>query len=100
VHQDEPGSGRVFVPRATWQQYVDHALEEITMYGRDSVHVLRRLRTLVIDLGQTVAEEYRPALSLHRQRIEMCIDEAFQASADREAARRLPRAVTDPPHLP
>jgi uncharacterized membrane protein len=95
VYRDRAGVARVFVPRATWQQYLDHALEEILLYGRHSLHVSRRLRTLVIDLEQTVAAEYRPALAAYRQRVDVCIDEEFEAQADREAARRLPPATRD-----
>ena len=62
VHCDEMGVQRVFVPRPSWQQYVDSALEEILLYGRKSIHVMRRMRTLVIDLDDVVALEARPAL--------------------------------------
>lgn len=93
VYRDEREVVRALVPRVTWAQYVDHALEEILLYGRRSLHVMRRLRTLVIDLEQTVTREYRPALASYRLRIEVCIDEGFEAAADREAARRLPPAT-------
>ena len=54
AYNDESGTSRVLVPRTTWQGCLDHALEEILLYGRSSLHVMRRLRTLVVDLEQTV----------------------------------------------
>ena len=93
VYRDSSGAVRAFVPRPTWEQYVDHALEEILLYGRDSIHVLRRLRTLTIDLSRTVQESYRPVIAAYLNRIETCIDEAFTLPADKEAARRLPAAT-------
>jgi len=93
VHRDDAGITRLFVPQPTWEQFLDHALEEILLYGRHSLHVMRRLRSLIIDLEQTVRAEQRPALSAYLRRLESCIDEAFDVADDREAARRLPRAT-------
>jgi uncharacterized membrane protein len=93
VFSDDSDIPRVFVPRASWQHYLDHALEEILLYGRSSLHVMRRLRTLVVDLEQTVEVEYRPALTDYRFRIEAAIDDGFSAPQDRAAARRLPPAT-------
>lgn len=93
VYTDDSGSVRVLVHRASWQDYLDRALAEILLYGRSSLHVMRRLRTLIIDLEQTVAIQFRPALTAYRLRIEDAFDNGFSAPEDRAAARRLPPAT-------
>ena len=84
---------RVLVPAPTWKNYLDHALEEIILYGRGSIPVSRRIRTLVIDLEQSVIPENRPALRAYRERIEALIADTFTTLEDRAAASRLPRST-------
>jgi len=93
VYRDESGKARVYVPQPSWDLFVDHALEEILLYGRQSIHVLRRMRELLIDLQKTVPNQCQAKLALFLERVETCIDTAFDDAADRSAARRLPRAV-------
>ncbi|MDQ6944403.1 MAG: DUF2254 domain-containing protein [Candidatus Eremiobacteraeota bacterium] len=93
VYPDDRGVVRVFVPRPTWSAFVDASLEEILHYGRGSLHVMRKVRTLVVDLEEAVAPGYRPVLERYRLRVETSIDDAFTRPEDRAAARRLPPAT-------
>jgi uncharacterized membrane protein len=99
AYGDDGGTVRVFVPSPSWAQYLDEALEEILLYGHGSIHVMRRLRVLVIDLEKSVGGEYRLALSRYRERIDGRIDATFDDPADRDAARRLPRSTNLRPAL-
>ncbi len=87
VYRDAAGIERVLVRCPAWSEYVDQSLEEILLYGRGSLHVLRRVRALVIDLDDAVAPEYRAALAAYRRRVERCIDDAFPSVEERESAR-------------
>ncbi len=93
VYRDANGAPRVYVPQPAWANFVDSALEEVLLYGRGSIHVLRRLRELLIDLTDSVRDVDRPKLESFLARVETCIDAAFDDPADRAAARRLPRTV-------
>jgi len=93
VYRDGNGTARVYVPQPSWPLFVDHALEEILLYGRGSIHVMRRMRSLLIDLETIVEPQERAALESFLARVETCIDDAFDDAADRAAARRLPRVL-------
>lgn len=93
VYRDVNGTPRVYVPQPAWANFVDSALEEVLLYGRKSIHVLRRLRELLIDLADSVRDVDRPKLESFLTRVETCIDAAFDDPADRAAARRLPRTI-------
>ena len=87
VYCDGASVPRVFVPRPSWDDVLRIALEEILLYGSGSLHVMRRMRELVIDLEAAVAPPMRPALGAFLRRIDDAVD-AKLGAADRESVRR------------
>lgn len=93
VYCDGASVPRVFVPRPSWENVLDHALEEILLYGSGSLHVMRRMREIVIDLESIVAPPLRPSLVAFLRRIDDAVD-ANLGTADRESVRRIePSAI-------
>ena len=87
VYCDDASVPRVFVPRPSWDNVLNIALEEILLYGSGSPHVMRRMRELVIDLESSVAPPLRPSLTAFLRRIDDAVD-ANLVAADRESVRR------------
>ncbi len=87
VYCDGASVPRVFVPRPSWDDVLQIALEEILLYGHGSLQVMRRMRELVIDLESIVAPPLRPSLAAFLRRIDDAVDANFGA-ADRESVRR------------
>ncbi len=92
VYRDGASVPRVFVPRPSWDDVLQHALEEILLYGCGSLDVMRRIRELVIDLESDVAPPLRPSLAAFLRRIDDAVDANFGA-ADRESVRRTKSSV-------
>lgn len=61
VH-DQAGTLRLVLPRVDWPAYLRLGVEEIRHYGRDSVQVVRRMRTLLTDLLGVVPAPRRPVI--------------------------------------
>ena len=50
---------RVIIPVPTWDDYLSLALDEIRIYGAESLQVLRRLRSALVDLSETLEDDGR-----------------------------------------
>ena len=57
------GFTRVTYPAPTWDDLVALGVDEIRMYGSDSLQVVRRLRLLLENLAETVTADRRPPCS-------------------------------------
>ncbi len=61
-HLDQDGRLRVRVPEMTWDDYLDLAVDEILLYGRGSVQVTGKLRSMLQDLAAATSPERRQAV--------------------------------------
>jgi uncharacterized membrane protein len=81
------GTPRLFVSQPTWELYVALAFEELRHYGADSLQVVRRLRSVVLDLLREVPEERRAALRRQLRLLDDAVESGFASELEREAAR-------------
>ena len=56
---DANGTLRVIFPMPTWEDYLALSFDEIRQFGATSVQVVRRLRSALVGLGDTIAVEDR-----------------------------------------
>ncbi|MDS4040961.1 MAG: DUF2254 domain-containing protein [Candidatus Competibacter sp.] len=59
---DEQGTLRLVFPTPTWEDYLTLAFDEIRQYGASSVQVIRRLRSALLGLVDSVTDAERTAL--------------------------------------
>ncbi len=57
--RDATGTIRVTFPVPTWEDYLALSFDEIRQFGANSVQVVRRLRSALVGLGDTIAFEDR-----------------------------------------
>ena len=57
--RDGTGTIRVTFPVPTWQDYLTLSFDEIRQFGATSVQVVRRLRSALVGLGDTIAVQER-----------------------------------------
>ncbi len=60
--QDEQGALRLVFPTPTWEDYLSLAFDEIRQFGASSVQVMRRLRSALLGLLDSVTEAERKAV--------------------------------------
>ena len=58
---DADGRLRLVFPMPTWEDYLSLALDEIRIYGKDTLQVLRRLRAVLVDLERSLSAPDRVA---------------------------------------
>ena len=57
--RDTTGTIRVTFPMPTWEDYLALSFDEIRQFGASSVQVVRRLRSALVGLSETIAAEDR-----------------------------------------
>ena len=82
---DDDGIVRLVYPTLDWDDFVSLALDEIRIYGADSLQIHRRLHALLDDLSTVVAPDRQPVLGEQAQ--------LLAAAAERE----LPEALKENP---
>lgn len=88
---DDDGTLRVVYPAPTWEDFLDLAFNEIHYYGRNSVQVQRRLRAVVEDLAQIIADPARnEAVLAYGRKLDAGLDPTLDP-ADVALARRADR---------
>ncbi len=60
--QDEHGALRLVFPTPGWEDYLTLAFDEIRQFGTSSVQVMRRLRSALVGLAESVPEAQRREL--------------------------------------
>ena len=81
------GYTRVTYPAPTWDDVLALGTDEIRLYGRTSLQVVRRLRLLLLRLEEAVTEDRRPAVRDRLQRLDEAVEAEFDG-ADLGDARR------------
>jgi uncharacterized membrane protein len=73
----------------TWEDYLALAFDEIRVYGADSVQVMRRLRSALVGLADSVPVEGRlGTVQRYVEQLDATIDRSHLGAVDQEAARR------------
>ena len=81
---DADGIVRLVYPMPTWEDYLTLAFDEIRQYGATSVQVLRRLRSALVDLADSLADDERAEVVRHYlQQLDLGIEHSPLESEDR-----------------
>jgi len=78
---------RLVYPAPTWEDLVALALDEIRIYGSDSVQVMRRIRALLHDLLRQLHAERHPALRAQLARVDESVLRKFPSLEDLHEAQ-------------
>jgi uncharacterized membrane protein len=62
------------------------AVTEIRQYGATSIQVVRRLRAMLEELGESVPPEHRPAVQDELRRLDASLAEHWSGSVDLDRA--------------
>jgi uncharacterized membrane protein len=85
--RDAAGTIRVTFPVPAWQDYLDLSFDEIRQYGAGSVQVLRRLRSALVDLADTLSvDERRDAVLQYLEHLNRGVSASDFDDHDRAAA--------------
>jgi uncharacterized membrane protein len=106
-NRDANGDLRLVFPMPTWEDYLTLAFDEIRQYGATSVQVMRRLRSALADLAESLPNAERAdATRQFLGRLDLFIDRSLLDPADRLLARQqdrqglgLSRRATEPKNL-
>lgn len=108
--RDATGRVRLTFPVPTWQDYLALSFDEIRQFGASSVQVVRRMRAVLVGLGDTVIQpERRDAVLRYLEHLNLTIGRSTLDDQDQATARLedrqglgLPRrrpCSTQPEHL-
>ncbi len=77
------GTGAAVVMRTRrWEDFLALGVTEIRQYGTGSIQVMRRLRALLEELGQSVRSEHRPAVERELERLDAVLEERWGPTVD------------------
>ena len=86
---DAEGSLRLVFPTPSWDDYLALAFDEIRQYGATSVQVMRRLRSALTGLAESVTSPARiEAVQQYLNRLDSMIERSSLEADDRMAARQ------------
>jgi uncharacterized membrane protein len=83
---DGPG-GEVLVPVRSWENFLGLGVTEIREYGAGSVQVMRRLRSLLEELRESVLPERRAAVERELARLDATVASGFGHTVDLDLAK-------------
>jgi uncharacterized membrane protein len=87
---DERGDLRVIVPTPTWEDYLSLAFDEIRICGADSLQVLRRLRSALIDLTESLDDgDRKSAVQRYLAHLDGTIEQSRLDPLDRTTASQV-----------
>ena len=85
--RDTTGAIRVTFPMPTWEDYLALSFDEIRQFGATSVQVVRRLRSALVGLGETVvAEDRRNAVLQYLEHLNRGVGRSTFDDQDQAAA--------------
>ena len=86
---DAEGSLRLVFPTPSWDDYLALAFDEIRQYGAGSVQVMRRLRSALTGLAESLTSTARiEAVHQYLKRLDSMIEHSALEADDRMAARQ------------
>jgi uncharacterized membrane protein len=84
---DDGGRVRIVLPRPDFGEYVDLSLGELRLAGAGMLPVARRMSVLLEDLERAAPAGRLAIVRRHRTLLDAAIERAYEAEADRRAAR-------------
>jgi uncharacterized membrane protein len=85
--KDAEGQLRLVFPMPTWEEYLSLAFDEIRIYGKDTMQVLRRMRAALLDLEQSLASpERRASVRRYLDHLERGVAQSGFDASDRAIA--------------
>jgi uncharacterized membrane protein len=105
---DADGVLRLIFPMPTWEDYLALAFDEIRQYGSDSVQVMRRLRSALVGLADSVTDDARiGAVGRYLKQLDAAVDRSHLTADDQQTARQedrqglgLSRRIAETKRLP
>jgi uncharacterized membrane protein len=86
---DADGVLRLIFPMPTWEDYLALAFDEIRQYGSDSVQVMRRLRSALVGLADSVTDDKRiGAVGRYLKQLDVAVDRSHLTADDQQTARQ------------
>ena len=86
---DANGVLRLVFPMPTWEDYLALAFDEIRQYGATSVQVMRRLRSALVGIAESITIPARAkALEQYIRRLDLTIEHSPLDSEDQAMARQ------------
>jgi uncharacterized membrane protein len=86
---DANGVVRLIFPMPTWEDYLTLALDEIRQYGVTSVQVMRRLRSALVGLADSLSSTERAnAVRRYLEHLDLVIEHSTLDAKDRLMAHR------------
>jgi uncharacterized membrane protein len=87
--RDAEGALRLVFPMPTWEDYLTLGFDEIRQYGATSVQVMRRLRSALVGLTESVPSAKRAdAVKRYLTRLDSAIEHSLLDADDRAMARQ------------
>jgi len=83
---DGRGRLRLICPNPGWQELLDLAVTEIRRYGADSPQIARRLRALLLALGEQAPAARRGAVEAQLERLDAAVAAAYEDPVERAHA--------------
>jgi uncharacterized membrane protein len=84
---DQDGTLRVIFQMPSWDDYLTLAFDEIRQYGKDSIQVMRRLRSALAELADSVGSERARRVNAYLEHLDHSIEHSDFDLQDRAAAR-------------
>ena len=86
---DVDGALRLIFPMPTWEDYLVLAFDEIRHYGADLVQVVRRLRSALVGLADSVTDDTRiDAVQRYLKQLDLTVDRSILTADDQETANQ------------
>jgi uncharacterized membrane protein len=86
---DADGVVRLIVPMATWEDYLALAFDEIRQFGTSSIQVMRRLRSALTGIAESLASAERAdAVKRYLSHLDLAIERSPFDAQDRLIARQ------------
>jgi len=86
LRRDPDGEAQLYLRRPGWADYVVLAVEEIRLAGEGQVHVMRRLRQMLLDVLSVAPAGRQPALRAAIERVDVSIRRGLHDEMDRQIA--------------
>ena len=86
---DADGVLRLIFPMPTWEDYLVLAFDEVRHYGAGSVQVMRRLKSALLGLADSVTADTRiEAVHRYLKQLDLTVDRSNLAADDQRTARQ------------
>ena len=86
---DDDGTVRLIFPTPTWEDYLTLAFDEIRHFGSSSVQVMRRMRSALVGLADSLpSQERAEAVRRYLEHLDRDIEASPFDAEDRRMARQ------------